>query len=160
MLIKLALPKYLSPRSSVFKRLCFDPEWIAEPKKNGKRIIATRAGGETKCGNSIKLPPTITDGIKNGVVVDSELVGGLLWVFDILWFDGDVRFKQLMERKRLLQEAITPGEYLHIVPVIEEDKEKYYPHCLNEGEEGIILKRKDSLYPSGETKYWLKIKPL
>ena len=81
-------------------------------------------------------------------------------VFDVLEKDGKPLTKMpLMERKKILQESLTEGKNILVSDFIEEKGEAYYGLVLEKGLEGVVAKRKDSLYEEGlRTGNWLKIK--
>jgi bifunctional non-homologous end joining protein LigD len=83
----------------------------------------------------------------------------VLYVFDILYCDGyDLRGAPLAERKQLLRLLLRPS-----------DRFRYSDHQLEHGKElfdlakqneleGIVAKRADSIYASGRSTSWLKLK--
>ena len=83
-------------------------------------------------------------------------------VFDILEKDAKPLLNlTLMERKRILQESLREGEHVTISDFVEEKGEDYYKAALEKGIEGVIAKRKDSLYQQGfRSGDWLKMKKL
>ncbi len=83
-------------------------------------------------------------------------------VFDVLEKDGEsLTGLPLVERKRVLKESLTEGSNVLLSDFIEENGEAYYQLALEQGLEGVVAKRKDSLYEEGlRTGSWLKIKQL
>jgi DNA ligase D-like protein (predicted ligase)/DNA ligase D-like protein (predicted 3'-phosphoesterase) len=83
-------------------------------------------------------------------------------VFDILEKDGKSLTKlPLIERKKILQESVTEGKNVLVSDFIEEKGEAYYGLVLEKGLEGVVAKRKDSLYEEGlRTGSWMKIKEI
>jgi len=89
-----------------------------------------------------------------------------LYLFDILYLDGQSLFDQpLIQRRQRLMECVTPVENMNVaeqvvtgeVQVIDE----IYHKALDEGHEGIMLKNPESLYSPGKRgKHWLKVKPV
>lgn len=81
-------------------------------------------------------------------------------VFDILEVEGEpVTSSPLMERKHLLKENVREGKHIIISEYVEEKGELYYQSAMEKGLEGIIAKKKDSLYEQGRrSANWLKIK--
>jgi ATP-dependent DNA ligase len=82
-----------------------------------------------------------------------------IFAWDILMYRGkDLRALPLLERKRILEEAI--GRRNRILPAshIEEQGERLYQEILALELEGIVAKRADSTYPAGRTSSWVKIK--
>jgi len=82
--------------------------------------------------------------------------------FDILYYDDhQVTDLPLMERKKLLENAIKENERIAISRYIEEHGIQFYQLAKQNELEGIVAKRKDSkYYPGKKTKDWIKIKYL
>ena len=83
-------------------------------------------------------------------------------VFDILEKDGvSLVDLLLMERKRILKESVKEGNHVLLSDFVEEQGEAYYHVALEKGLEGVMAKKKDSVYESGaRSGSWLKIKKL
>jgi DNA ligase D-like protein (predicted ligase)/DNA ligase D-like protein (predicted 3'-phosphoesterase) len=83
-------------------------------------------------------------------------------VFDILEKDGvSLADLPLTERKRILKDSVKEGKHLVLSDFVEEKGEDYYLVALEKGLEGVVAKRKDSVYESGvRSGNWLKIKEL
>lgn len=81
--------------------------------------------------------------------------------FDLLFADGrDLRNEPLETRKRLLEQRIVPGHRaMYSKHVIGRGKE-LYALAQREHLEGIIGKRRDSLYAARRSRDWVKIKVL
>lgn len=81
-------------------------------------------------------------------------------VFDMLKInDKDLTRTPLLERKRLLQKTVSESERLLICPYIQEKGEDYFKAVTESGFEGVMAKKKDSIYyPGKRSGYWLKIK--
>jgi len=84
----------------------------------------------------------------------------LYYVFDLLHVDGyDLRGVALDTRKALLEQMVMPTDRVRVVDHFEEDGETAFRAALQYGLEGLIAKRRDSLYESGRrSRSWLKIK--
>ena len=84
----------------------------------------------------------------------------LYYVFDILYAEGyDLRGAPLRERKALLGQMLMPGGVVRPVQAFEEDGEAAFGAAAEFGLEGLIAKRRDSVYESGKrSRSWLKIK--
>lgn len=83
--------------------------------------------------------------------------------FDILYFkDGPVVDLPLMKRKALLQKVIkTENDRLAISRYIDEQGKALYAAAAEQSLEGVVAKRKDSIYQPGKrTKDWIKFKNL
>jgi len=83
-------------------------------------------------------------------------------VFDILEKDNKPLLDlPLMERKAILKESVKEGFHVIINDYVEEKGEQFYKAVLQHDLEGMVAKRKDSLYEQGlRTGSWLKIKNL
>jgi len=82
-------------------------------------------------------------------------------VFDILARgEEDLSKKPLSERKKILDESVQDGE--HIVKIgYEGDGRKLWDEMRKKGMEGVIAKRRESVYYPGKRKWdWLKLKNL
>jgi bifunctional non-homologous end joining protein LigD len=81
------------------------------------------------------------------------------FVFDLLYLDGyDLRGASLSERRKLLEQVVTPGGVLR--------SRKFFPGAGAElleaarenGLEGMMAKHASSVYESRRSREWLKIK--
>lgn len=80
--------------------------------------------------------------------------------FDILYYDGkDITSMPLTERKEYLKKAFKESERLALSRHIENNGIAFYQMAEQRELEGIVAKRKDSIYIQGKrTKEWAKIK--
>lgn len=80
--------------------------------------------------------------------------------YDILYLDGqDVTLLPLEQRKALLQKTVRQNERLAISKTIEGQGKALYRFAEQQQLEGVVAKRKDSVYIQGKrTKDWVKIK--
>lgn len=80
--------------------------------------------------------------------------------YDILYYkDKDITLMPLMERKRCLEEAVSENNYISVSRFIENDGIKLFELVKKRGLEGIVAKKKDSLYWQGKrSKDWIKCK--
>jgi DNA ligase D-like protein (predicted ligase)/DNA ligase D-like protein (predicted 3'-phosphoesterase) len=83
-------------------------------------------------------------------------------VFDIIEKDGKPLINlPLIERKRILKESLKEGKNVVLSVFVEEEGEAYYEAALEKGSEGIVAKKKTSLYEPGiRSGNWLKIKKI
>jgi len=83
-----------------------------------------------------------------------------LFVFDILWLDGrDLRKLKCVERRELLEKALRKSPNLIAISQrLEESGEEALAYAREAGLEGVIAKKKTSLYESRRSKEWLKLK--
>jgi ATP-dependent DNA ligase len=83
-------------------------------------------------------------------------------LFDILEKDGNPLIDlPLIERKAILKASVEEGSHVIINDYVEEKGEQFYQAVLQHDLEGMVAKRKDSLYEQGlRTGSWLKVKNL
>jgi len=84
----------------------------------------------------------------------------VFFLFDLLYFDGyDLRAVPLRERKALLTAKAQPGAYMRILSSIEGDGRDVAAGAEALGFEGVVGKRVDSRYESGQrSAAWVKYK--
>jgi bifunctional non-homologous end joining protein LigD len=81
------------------------------------------------------------------------------YLFDLLWLDGrDLRRLPLLERKSLLERSVRWKAPLRLSTHSEKEGEQLFQHACRLGWEGLIAKRSDSVYLSGRSRDWLKLK--
>ena len=153
-------------------------DWIFERKLDGIRLLAFKKGQDIRLFSRNQLEqhnPAIADAIANlphrELILDGEVTG--VWgpastreadkprgsayhVFDIMWIDGrDVTVLPLDERRALLK-ALPLKSPLRRVNALDEDKP--WERACAEGWEGVIAKRRDSVYEHRRSPHWLKMK--
>ncbi|HJX23418.1 MAG TPA: non-homologous end-joining DNA ligase, partial [Candidatus Bathyarchaeia archaeon] len=81
-------------------------------------------------------------------------------IFDILEKDGRPLIDlPLIERKRILKEAVREGNNVVVSLFVENKGEEYYEAAMKKGVEGIVAKRMESSYqPGRRSSDWLKIR--
>jgi bifunctional non-homologous end joining protein LigD len=81
-------------------------------------------------------------------------------VFDVLYLDGrDVRQRPYSERRALLEMKLKTTPSLQLSPAIPHDGIALFEAAREQGLEGIVAKRIDSVYETGRrSKAWLKVK--
>ena len=165
-----------------------DGRYVFEPKIDGHRLILSRSNGQTRLytrhNNDVtsKYPELITDG--PDMILDGELAvidpdTGIpdfeltmarfqskrsrlpisYVVFDILHYDGaDLRGLTLMERKAVLDRAITDTPTMSKIAYIDGRGEDLWDAIVARNMEGIVAKRKDGRYHADKrTDDFLKI---
>jgi len=156
-----------------------DPGWIFERKLDGIRCVAIRDGGRVRMlsRNDLSLNeryPEIAAALeaqpRARFAVDGEVVAAsgrfqdmegprLYHVFDVLWLDGeDLRDLPLRERKARLRDALAWTDPLRLVPYRNEAGEAMFAEACEQGWEGVIAKRADSVYTDRRSRDWLKFK--
>ncbi|MEC0310206.1 ATP-dependent DNA ligase [Paenibacillus lautus] len=79
-------------------------------------------------------------------------------VFDILRYKGmDVRKLPLMQRKEILAGISIPNQYFGVIPFVEGAGEALFEQMVSRKLEGMVGKRKNSLYVSRRSPAWQKV---
>ena len=159
-------PEWLEPMAATLTEKRFSgPEWTFEQKFDGIRLIAYKQGSKVRMFSRNKLEqhiPALAKAIAALPVRELILDGELNWdrystyhVFDVLWYDGDVTSKTLVERRALLSKLpLRPP--MHRVAVLKGSAP--WEKACRDGWEGVIAKRPDSVYEHRRSKAWLKMK--
>jgi bifunctional non-homologous end joining protein LigD len=94
------------------------------------------------------------------IAAADQSVAVVFYCFDLLYFAGiDLRAFTYRERRRYLAQCLLPSPLVQLVHVAD-DGIALQEAALASGFEGVIGKRKDSLYDTGRrSQSWLKIKP-
>ncbi len=88
-----------------------------------------------------------------------EGVPVVYYAFDLLYVDGlDLRRIALEQRKQLLKERITAGGILHFSDDYPEKGLDLFEVARQRGLEGIVAKKRSSVYQEKRSSDWLKIK--
>jgi bifunctional non-homologous end joining protein LigD len=82
------------------------------------------------------------------------------YLFDLLWTEGvDMTAERVLERRRRLTQVVSAVPGLQLGSYVEGFGKELFTVAKAKGMEGIVAKRKDSIYRSGRrTSDWLKIK--
>jgi len=81
--------------------------------------------------------------------------------FDLLFSGDDIRRQPLIERKNALRWVLRKArEGIQYVEDTDGDGQKMFAAVCNLGLEGIVSKRSTSVYKSGPSKTWIKVKNL
>lgn len=157
---------YPSPSTKVLQLVQSD-EWAAEQKLDGHRALIdltsgtpyTRAGKRfdrlVKVGRLLSELHQHRDGTANAWL-DGEFLPDRdeLWLFDFVIEGGDHTYDQ----RRTLLNAFS--DVMHVVPSYTEwaDKARLTQELLRTNREGVMFKRRSSLYRSRRSQNWLKYK--
>jgi ATP-dependent DNA ligase len=148
------------------------PEWIFERKLDGIRLLAFKSERGVRLLSRNRLSqneayPSVVEAVARlparELILDGEATG--VWgrqgrvayhVFDILWRDGrDLTSEPLEVRRAILNE-------LPLRPPIARVARLEGPHpwerACHEGWEGVIAKRRGTLYEHRRSPHWLKMK--
>jgi len=123
--------------------------------------------------NELKLRSTILDGeivaLDAGGIPRFQLLQQwqkrpiapvIYFLFDLLWSDGrDLTGKTVLQRRERLQEIVNPVPGIQVGGYVETRGIDLFDLAKEKGLEGIIAKRKSSVYrPGRRSPDWLKIK--
>ena len=163
-----SFPEWLVPMAATLTQERFSgPEWIFERKFDGIRLLAYKKGNDVQLFSRNHLPqniPAVQQAIERLPHHELILDGEITWpgskiayhVFDIMWIDGrNVTTLPLEERRELLAQ-LPFEEPLHHVTLIDEPSP--WERAEREGWEGVIAKRRGSIYEHRRSKQWLKMK--
>jgi len=161
-------PEWVEPMAATLTKERFTgPEWTFERKYDGIRLLAFRNGNTVRLYSRNRLEqnyPAIREAIAalgvDQVVLDGEVDWGGphvgYHVFDILWLNGrDLMGLPLTERRAMLRSL---GLRSPLSAVAEVTGEKPWERACSEGWEGVIAKRRDSVYEHRRSPHWLKMK--
>jgi len=83
----------------------------------------------------------------------------LYYAFDLLYLDGyDWRKVPLEERKKKLKSLLMTGNHVHYSDHYEKQGKALFEMARAKGLEGILAKKRDSIYQERRSSEWLKIK--
>ena len=167
------IPTWLEPMAATLTRERFEgPEWVFERKLDGIRLLAFKNGPAVELLSRNRLPlnagyPAFAAAVAalrcHDAILDGEAVGGWeaelepgYYVFDLLWLDGrDLTQVPLAERRQLLL-GLPLAPPLRVVERLEGPEP--WARACREGWEGVIAKRRDSVYEHRRSLQWLKMK--
>ena len=162
-----SFPEWIQPMAATLTQERFTgPEWIFERKFDGIRLLAFKKGMNVQLFSRNHLPqniPTLASAIAKLPHREVILDGEIDWhgptayhVFDIMWLDGrDVTTLPLEERRALLK-ALPLTSPLRRVTALND--EVPWERAQKEGWEGVIAKRRGSVYEQRRSPHWLKMK--
>jgi len=142
------------------------PEWIFERKFDGIRLLAYKKGSRVELFSRNRLPhtiPALARAIAKLPHKELILDGEIDWhgptayhVFDILWLDGrDLTNLPLDERRAILRKLPLVRPLLRVTELHDEAP---WERAQKQGWEGVIAKRRDSVYEQRRSPNWLKMK--
>lgn len=148
------------------------PEWVFERKLDGIRLIAFKSGRDVQLLSRNRLLqnhhyPELMEALARlpheQLIVDGEATG--VWghqqrlgfhLFDVLWLDGRDLTGLPLEARRQQLESLPLEPPLLLVERLTEAAP--WERARREGWEGVIAKRRGSLYEHRRSPHWLKIK--
>lgn len=125
---------------------------------DGELVVISKNG--TPDFFALQKRSLLTD--KFRIEIESEKTKVHFVAYDILFLkDKELINKPLLERKELLKKTIKENEFLSISRYIEEKGIELFNQTKKLNLEGIVAKKKDSVYELGKrSKNWIKIKNL
>jgi ATP-dependent DNA ligase len=159
------LPDWLEPMAATLTQERFaGPDWIFERKFDGIRLLVYKNGADVRLYSRNRLPldhhyPHIARAISALPIADAILDGEATrgyHIFDILWLDGrSVTGLTLDARHALLRALPLTPPLERVLPL---DDARPWERACREGWEGVIAKRRDSIYEHRRSRQWLKMK--
>ncbi len=168
-----AFPEWVEPMAATLTRERFSgPEWVFERKLDGIRMLAFKDGRRVRLLSRNRLPqndayPAVERALAElpvgDVILDGEATGWFgrrdalgYHVFDVLWLEGrDLMSLALDERREILEALPLRAPLLRVARL---GDERPWERAAREGWEGVIAKRRDSLYEHRRSPRWLKMK--
>ena len=143
------------------------PEWTFERKFDGIRLLSFKQGPDVRLFSRNRLQqhiPFLVEAIAHLPVRDAILDGEAIWgaddisyhVFDVMWLEGRDVTSLPLEARRALLRGLPLHPPLHQVTVL--DDERPWERACSEGWEGVIAKRRGSIYEHRRSPHWLKMK--
>lgn len=144
-----------------------DPDWFAQEKHNGRRMLFRKAGplveGINRTGLTVGYPETMALPllpIPHDFVIDGEAIGERIHVFDVLEVSGhprgpDIRHIPYEERLAALDHLLfaassARGPVALVYTARTEDEKRRLWDAVHAGNgEGVVFKRRDAAYPAG-----------
>jgi bifunctional non-homologous end joining protein LigD len=185
------MPGFIKPQLATLKLAAPKGEqWLHEIKYDGYRVQIHVSAGKKKVytrtgldwskrfsviAGAIDIPGqaiidgevvVVREGRANFSELQAELAAGrqdrlLLYAFDLLWRDGDLRRLPQIERKQALSDLLGENDIDQPVLYSEHltgDGQEMFEHAAKLNWEGIISKKTGAPYRSERNENWLKIK--
>jgi len=160
------MPEWLEPMAATLTQERFSgPEWLFERKFDGIRLLAYKRGGDVQLYSRNRLPqhlPSVAQAVATLPVKDAILDGEVAWdgssyhIFDVLWINGKNVTGLPLEERRAILKALPFTAPLRRVELLKDADP--WERARREGWEGVIAKRRGSVYEHRRSKQWLKLK--
>jgi bifunctional non-homologous end joining protein LigD len=161
------MPAWLEPMAATLTQERFaGPEWLFERKFDGIRLLAYKRGNDVELFSRNHLPqhlPSVAKAIAQLPVKDAILDGEVAWdgtssyhVFDVLWINGKNVTQLPLEERRAILKSLPFRAPMKRVELLEDPNP--WERARREGWEGVIAKRRGSIYEHRRSKQWLKLK--
>jgi bifunctional non-homologous end joining protein LigD len=161
-------PEWVTPMAATLTQERFTgPDWVFERKFDGIRLLAFKNGSEVRLLSRNQLPQELPEVARavaalpaQNIILDGEMTWHTadrrLYLFDIMWLDGEDLRSLPIERRREYLEKLPLKSPLVLVERLEGARP--WEQACAEGWEGVIAKRLGSLYESRRSPAWLKMK--
>jgi bifunctional non-homologous end joining protein LigD len=163
-----SMPEWIEPMAATLTQARFSgPDWIFERKLDGIRLVAFKRGDDVQLFSRNRLlqdVPAVARAIAalpaHDMILDGELTwgeGGVSYhVFDVMWLNGQqLTERPLFERQAQLRNLPLASPLERVLTL---DDAEPWIRARTEGWEGVIAKRRDSLYEQRRSPHWLKMK--
>ena len=175
------MPAWLEPMAATLTQERFSgPDWLFERKFDGIRLLAYKRGADVQLYSRNRLPqhlPSVAQAVARLPVKDAILDGEVAWdgsrgpqradcarwggsssyhVFDVLWINGKKVTDLPLEERREILKALPFSSPMRRVELLNDDNP--WERARREGWEGVIAKRRGSVYEHRRSKQWLKLK--
>ncbi|MEQ1503369.1 MAG: WGR domain-containing protein [Myxococcota bacterium] len=143
-------------------RFVADDAMIAQQKLDGQRVLAHVGGTDeilvtNRSGQPTAIRPAVVAGLgylPAGTIVDGEVVGDELWLFDVLKVgDDDLRGQGYLDRWGVLDGDLEPALSggIRVLPVVtgKAAKRSLVDRLIAARAEGVVFKDRDAPYTSG-----------
>jgi ATP-dependent DNA ligase len=163
-----SFPEWLPPMAATLTQDRFTgDEWLFEQKFDGIRLLAYKNGMEVKLFSRNRLPkniPAVAEAVKSLPATQLILDGEITWggsqlkyhVFDCMWLDGRNLTSLPLEARLEVLGKLPLKPPLYRVKTLSD--ELPWERAAKEGWEGVIAKRRGSLYEHRRSPHWLKMK--
>ena len=167
-----SFPDWLPPMAATLTQDRFTgDEWVFEQKFDGIRLLAYKNGADVKLFSRNRLPqnlPAVADAVKSLPATQLILDGEITWhgaplkyhVFDCMWLDGRNLTSLPLEARLEILRKLPLKPPLYRVETLSDELPAELPwqRAAREGWEGVIAKRRGSLYEHRRSPHWLKMK--
>lgn len=161
------MPEWLEPMAATLTQERFaGPDWLFERKFDGIRLLAYKRGKDVQLLSRNRLPqhlPSVQHAIARLPVKDAILDGEVAWdgvssyhVFDVLWINGKKVTGLPLEERRAILKSLPFTAPMKRVELLNDPNP--WERARREGWEGVIAKRRGSVYEHRRSKLWLKLK--
>ena len=161
------MPEWLEPMAATLTQERFSgPDWLFERKFDGIRLLAYKRGTSVELFSRNRLPqhlPSVAAAVGQLPVTDAILDGEVAWdgsssyhVFDVLWINGKKVTDLPLEERRAILKALPFTAPMRRVELLNDDNP--WERARREGWEGVIAKRRGSIYEHRRSRQWLKLK--